>query len=425
MKIVTLSSKDVLGGAAKAAYRLHRYFLEQGISDLLVVNNKKSNDETVQRASNFYSKTGVLDRFADKFLLRFNEWKRNRKWRFYPEKENKVYMDLEISLLRDALDALDFDILQMHWVGECYVNFTEFDNVRTPVVWTLHDCFAFTGICAYFESCDKFTTHCNLCPQLNTDIVNDISYRVFEQKIQRYKDIDFHIVCPSNWLAEQVKKSALLAKYSVTVIPNGIDTDFFHPIPKDNAKTALGLNPEKKIILFGGIGIGVDLRKGGELLLMAFEELKNIYEDNDKVELLIFGAGKNDMLTFEYDATYLGYIDNDMFMRIVYSAADITILPSKHENLPTVVMESLSCGTPVVAFDIGGNRDMIDHMNNGYLAQPYDVKDLAAGIKYCFENNNEKELNKNARQKVLNNFRIQDIGQRYLQLYNDILKKSY
>jgi len=423
MKIVTLSSKDIFGGAAKAAYRLHKYFLDQGLDELLLVNNKKSRDITIKRASDFYSKKGSFHKFIDKFILRFNEWRRVRKWRLYPNRENKVFMDQEVSLLRNALDALDFDLLHLHWVGESFVNFTEFEKIDTPVVWTLHDCFAFTGICTYFETCTKYITHCNTCPQLRSTIEKDISYEVFEQKLHRYRNIDFHIVCPSNWMAQHVQKSALLGKYPVAVIPNGIDTEFFYPISKIEAKLALGFDPQKKIILFGGISINSDSRKGGQLLLRALEELKSFYTDYNQVELLVFGADTNDF-SVDYKTTYLGYLDNDMFIRIAYSAADVTILPSMHENLPTVIMESMSCGTPVVAFNIGGNGDMIDHMENGYLAEPYDTKELAKGLKYCFDENNNEQLKNNARQKILNNFKIQDIGQRYLQLYKDILNKE-
>jgi len=423
MKIVTLSSKDIFGGAAKVAYRIHQSLLSNNVDNLFVVNSKRSNGSKIIAVSSLRDRKNAVSAFIHNLRLKSNEKERIRKWdRYLSTREDKVYMDLEISLLGNTLDKLSFDILQLHWVGESFVNFTEFENVRQPVVWTLHDCFAFTGICTYFEECNKFMTHCGNCPQLHSNHEKDYSYEIFEQKLERYKNIDFHIVCPSKWLAEEAKKSVLLGRFPIEVIPNGIDTDFFHPIAKPNAKTALGISPEKKTILFGGVGVARDQRKGGDLLIEALHNFKRIYPNEEEIELLIFGADTTN-IDFGFKTTHLGYIDNEMLMRIVYSAADVAIVPSRYENLPTVIMEGMSCGTPVVAFDIGGNSDMIDHKENGYLAIPYETSDLANGIKYCFENNQNRRLDNNARNKILDNFEIQDITQRYIDLYKSLLNK--
>lgn len=424
MKIITLSSKDTFGGAAKVAYRLYRSSLSQGINNTLIVNSKRSDDDSVITASSLHGKKSYLYYKIYNFLLRRQEKSRIKKWdRYLSTREDKVYMDLEISLLRNALDNVDFDLLHMHWVGESFVNFTEFKNITTPVVWTLHDCFAFTGICTYFEDCYKFETHCGNCPQLHSEIERDYSYEIFEQKKDRYNNIDFHIVCPSYWLAREASKSHLLSRYPIIVIPNGIDTQFFSPKDKSKAKISLNINPEKLVILFGGISIGRDTRKGGHLLVEALSHLRKIFKDAENIELLILGVNSSD-IDFNFKATFLGYVDDESIMLKAYSAADVTVVPSMYENLPTVIMESMACGTPVAAFDIGGNSDMIVHRENGYLSKPYDVKDLAEGIKYCLENNEESILGKNARKKILTNFRIEDVTQRYIDLYKKILDKE-
>lgn len=423
MKVVTLSSKDSFGGAAKVAYRLYRSLLNKGVNNLFLVNNKRLNDPSVVRASSYYGKHGFLYNIIHKLNLKYKEKNRIKKWDVYLDtRRDVVMMDLEISLLQDVLNKLQFDLLHLHWVGESYVNFTEFDQIKSSVIWTLHDCFPFTGICTHFEDCYKFETHCGACPQLGSDDPKDYSFKVFEQKLNRYKNIDFHIVCPSNWLAENARKSALLGKYPISVIPNGIDTDFFYPIPKKDAKSSLGIEPDKKVILFGGVSVDNDARKGGELLLKALSDLKSIHQSDD-IELLVFGTDSLN-IDFAYHTTLLGYIDNEKFMRIVYSAADILIVPSMYENLPTVIMEGLSCGTPVAAFDIGGNSDMIDHGKNGYLASPYDTEDLAKGIKFCLDHNNDYLLSKNAREKIVNHFDIENVSQKYLQLYTDLVSEK-
>ncbi|NDW09803.1 glycosyltransferase [Dysgonomonas sp. 520] len=426
MKIVTLSSKDSFGGAAKVACRIHEQLDKMGVDNKFIVNSKRSANNTSVRIEEFHKPKSRLFQYIERLKLVRGELNRRKLWKKYAAGlKDAVVLDLEVSLLKNTLEEVEkkynFDILHLHWVGDSFVNFTEFKNLDKPVVWTLHDCFAFTGICTYFEDCDKYLSHCQFCPQLGATIQKDLSYITFEQKKERYSDINFHIVCPSNWLADHARKSVLLKNFPVSVIPNGIDTDYFYPIDKKSAKKSLGINPDKKVILFGGIAINKDERKGGALLTEALRKLAGAYRQ-DEIELLILGVESGGNLYGEYKATYLGYVDNEFFMRIAYSAADITILPSKQENLSTTIMESMSCATAVVAFNIGGNSDMVDHKQNGYLAKPYNTGDLKDGIVWCLSNNDENELGNAARQKVLDNFRIEDITKRYVELYGSLVK---
>lgn len=423
MKIVSLSTKDSLGGAAKVAYRLHREILRLGVDEKFVVSNKRVDDDTVFRAFTFYGKIKHLKPFwlLDKVLLKYKEKQRIAKWdRYLATRRDVTYLDLEISLLKDALNHLSFDLLQMHWLGENFVNFTEIHKVKTPIVWTLHDCFPFTGICTHFEDCDRFKTHCGDCPQLGSKHYKDFSYKTFQKKLKRYKGLDFHIVCPSNWIAKHAKESRLLGKYPISVIPNGIDVELFSPKNRIEARQELGLSLDKKIVLFGGVRVDGDERKGGKLL----EEALQYFEKNigDEIQLLVFGSDKLSM-NISSPIHFLGYVTDENIMCTAYSAADVTVVPSMCENLPTVIMESLSCGTPVAAFNIGGNSDMVDHKKNGYLATPYDTVRLAEGIRFCLTNNIDGKLGENARSKILDNFRVQDVAEKYVNLYKSILDK--
>lgn len=422
MKIITLSTKDSFGGAAKVSYRIYQSLREKGVDNLLVVNQKRRvNDDSVFLAQEFHTPVSKLRQIINKYLLKKAEKKRQALWRKYKDREDTVALDLEISLIKNALDKIESDIFHLHWVGESYINFTEFEYKNQPIVWTLHDCFAFTGICTYFDSCNKFEDHCYQCIQLRSNEDKDLSYRVFFQKLERYKKLNFHIVCPSNWLADQVRKSRLLGDRPISVIPNGIDTNFFEPLEKNKAREQLDLPVNKKIFLFGGVSVLADKRKGGDLLLDALHILKQKYTTDD-IHLCILGE-EHESLDWGMKSQYMGYIEDETLMKNLYCAADLTFLPSRQENLATTIMESMSCSTPVVAFDIGGNSDMVDHLKNGYLAKPYDTKDFANGIIYCLENNNDNQLGFRARQKVIDNFRIEDVAQQYLDLYKSILKK--
>lgn len=424
MKIVTLSTKDSFGGAARVAYRLHTEINKMGgIENMLLVNNKRTSTPTVRLASDFHNPLNKFTRKLKKLELKYKEQKRRNNWARYPNMQNKILSDISLSLLKNSLDKIPFDLVHMHWVGESYVNFTEFSDIKKPIIWTLHDCFSFTGLCSYFEDCEKFKTHCGACPQLGSTKEKDFSYDVFEMKKERYASLDFHIVTPSNWLAKSVKESVLLKKYPVSVIPNGIDTAVFAPQDKIEAKKSLSLSLQKKTILFGGISAIADPRKGGHFLKDALSELLTS-DLKENIELLIFGSEQKDGTDFGFPATYLGYIADENELNTAYNAADVMIVPSTHENLPNTILESLSCGTPVVAFDIGGNSDMIEHQKNGYLAKPYEVDDLVRGIQFCIENNVDNILGINGRNKILGNFRIEDVARKYVNLYNNILLNS-
>lgn len=422
MKVVTLSTKDSFGGAARVAFRLHEEVNKLGVESMLLVNNKRTSSPTVRLASDFHDPAGPIESKLRHYTWKYKEMKRLRDRAKYPNMQNKILSDIALSLLKNSLDKIPFDLIHMHWVGESYVDFTEFKHVERPIIWTLHDCFSFTGLCSYFEDCDKFKTHCAACPQLGSTQEKDFSYRVFEMKKKRYIPLDFHIVTPSRWLAKAASESLLLKGYPITVIPNGIDTTVFEPGDKIEAKKLLSLDTNKKTILFGGISAMADPRKGGHLLRESLEKLvQSDFRDN--IELLIFGAEQKDDYKFDFPTKFLGYVAEEDQLCLAYNAADVTIVPSTHENLPNTILESLSCGTSVAAFDIGGNPDMIDHLENGYLAKPYDTSDLTKGIEFCLNNNIANQLGIKARQKVLDNFRIEDIARRYIDLYNEILNK--
>lgn len=423
MKVVTLSTKDSFGGAARVAFRLVEEINDKAIDNLLLVNNKRTQSPRVRLASDFHNPLNFFTGKFEHIKSHYLESRRLKNWHQYPNREDRVFADLDISLLKNALTKVPFDLLHLHWVGESYVNFTELADIKTPIIWTIHDCSAFTGICTYFETCDKYKTHCGNCPQLHSGKEKDLSYKVFSTRKQRYQPLDFHIVSPSRWLAEAAHESALLAKYPVTVIPNGIDTKLFYPIDKMEAKKLLSLNAEKKTILFGGISAIADPRKGGQFLAESLSMLSRVYP-KDSIELLIFGAEDKSGVNFDFPTKYLGYVDDEKDLNVAYNAADLTIVPSKYENFPNTILESLSAGTPVLAFNIGGNSDMIDHRVNGYLAQPYDTVDLMNGIKFCLENNADNCLAVAARNKVMHNFKIEDIAQQYIQLYDNVLNKN-
>ena len=196
--------------------------------------------------------------------------------------------------------------------------------------------------------------------------------------------IILHFVSPSNWLYQKAKSGKLLHSKSIYHIPNVLDRDLYKPIDKGLAKYMLNIEPDEKVVAFGAMSV-TSPYKGWKYLKQALDKLGQL-ELPYRIRLLVFGANGG-MLTesVSFKTKDVGYIDNEYATALMYNAADVFVAPSVADNLPYAVLESESCATPVVAFDVGGMPEMIVHKENGYLAKYMDSNDLVNGIRYCLE----------------------------------------
>ena len=416
IQILSVCTSDVSGGAARAAYRIHQGVRSLGVESKMFVKHKGSNDPNVHALDEFVPHNPLyraLDWCATKIKNKIQHF----QWNQYPNRDSNFKSDLRSTRIHGALQAFDYDVLHLHWINQRFLDLRELSKVNKPIVWTLHDSWPFCGVCHLPMDCKRYESHCGACPMLGSKKEQDLAYEVFEKKSVVYRDLDLHIVTPSNWLADCAKHSTLFGGFPISVIPNCVDSELYKPIEKIKAAEQLGLDSDKKYILFGAINATKDKNKGFDLLVQALHKWNYI-----GVELLTFGTGENmDLYSLPLPVHSLGYIRNDEVMTHLYNMADVTIVPSRSENLSNTIMESMSCGTPVVAFNIGGNSDMIDHKQNGYLVCENDADDLAQGIQWCLDSNQDNILGKNAREKVLNNYTPEIVCQHYKELYESIL----
>lgn len=417
LNILFLNNTDSCGGAAIAAYRLFEGLRNEGVTVKMLVRDKATNDPDVISCLDFERKgwIGKLDKLIWKIKNRI----RKQKWKKYPNRESIFLNDLDsVSLLR-AIRSIDFDILHLHFVANRFLDLRELTKINKPIVWTLHDSWAFTGICHFFYDCKRYEECCGCCPMLHSDNPKDYTNQIWKIKIEIYKNCDFHIVTPSNWLRNCASKSTLLSAFPISVIPNGINTQLYKPLSVSEARESLGLNADKFYLLFGAVNATSDSNKGFDLLLAALKQLEQT--NYKQIELLVFGANQpSSELNFGFPTTYLGIIRDENKLIQIYNSVDLVIVPSRSENFSNTILESLSCGTPVVGFDIGGNSDLINHKQNGYLANPFDANDLANGIAWCLENNIDGVLSLNTRKKVEETYSIEKVKKKYMELYNSV-----
>jgi glycosyltransferase involved in cell wall biosynthesis len=412
MKVCLLGYSDGGGGGYRAAYRLHRGLLQLETDSTMIVGIKTTNDFTVLSPKSKVVKEWVkltpsLDPLPK--LL-------------YSQRDHTFY---SIQWLPDKVvsrvNHISPDIINLHWVNAGYLQIESLAKFNQPIVWTLHDMWAFTGGCHYSGSCDRYSQSCGSCPQLGSHQKWDLSHWVWKRKAKAWKNLNLTLVTPSQWLADCAKNSSLFQNSRIEVIPNSLDVNQYKPIDRNIARELLNLPHIKYLLLIGAGDVHSDRRKGFHLLLAALKKLSNNQLQN-QIELVVFGTSEPmDPPDLGFKTHYLGKVNDDLSLSLVYSAANIFIAPSLEDNLPNTVMEALACGIPSVAFNIGGMSDMIEHKRNGYLAEPYAIEDLANGIAWVLEDKERySELSFRARQKVEQEFSLEIQAQHYLSLYEEL-----
>lgn len=412
MKILIVNAFDIHGGAARAAYRLHRALLAAGVDSRMLVRSKSSDDDTVIGP---VAKTKV-QAVKDKFRPALDALPRLP----YVNKTKALFSPAWVpsSRLVDTIETINPDVIHLHWICGGMIRIEDLSRIKKPIVWSLHDMWAFTGGCHYDGGCGKYKSGCYSCPVLGSKKANDLSQHIFIRKQESFRQINnLTVVGLSSWLAECASQSLLFSHNRIVNLPNPIDTTKFAPVEKVRARTALNLPVDKNLILYGAMSATSDPRKGYAELVNALE----ILPKSSDIELMVFGSTQSiDKLESGFISHYLGHMD-EASLHLLYCAADVMVVPSLQENLSNVIMESLACGTPVVGFDIGGNGDLIEHEHNGYLAAPFSPVDLAKGINWILNSSDYEALSKNAREKVLKCFDSKVVVKRYLDLYKSAL----
>jgi glycosyltransferase involved in cell wall biosynthesis len=424
---VLLVSTFITGGAGGAAYQLHKSLQGIGVSSKILVQKKPLGlDDKGVIVARALVKSKLVKGFNIFLRWRLEEF----PLKVYPKRHIQTCsFDLfSPQWLPDSIPTLQTvarfcpDLVNLHWICAGGVRIESLPKLRRPLVWTLHDMWPFTGGCHQSLFCSRYTEACGVCPQLHSGKSGDLSRWVWKRKAKAWKHLDLAIVSPSSWLAKCARRSSLFKDLRIEVIPTGIDTRMFKPINRRIAREFFNLPQDKLIILFGAWENTTN--KGFHRLWQALQSLVNS-DLKDKVELVVFGFSQPiNQPDLSFHHYYLGRLKHDI-MPMVYSAANVFVAPSRSETFALTVLESLACGTPVVAFDTTGPKEVITHKRNGYLAKPYEVEDLARGITWVLEDGKRHQnLSCHAREKIEQEFTLESMVNRYRTLFNEIVDRS-
>lgn len=278
----------------------------------------------------------------------------------------------------EVVGRLELDVINVHWSSYflSLKSMNELMSLPMPVVLTLHDMAHFTGGCHYAAGCRGFEDQCHPCPQLRLDPLS-VPRDVRRSRARVYQSGRPWAIAPSRWMANQAERSGLFVEGRVRHIANVLDAGRFSPAARAAVRQSFGIAPDTRVVLFGAVD-NRERRKGFDLLVSTLSEV--VAQAKAPVAALSFGAHPPALKVPGLQVIETGFIEDDDQLADVYRAADVTMIPSREDNLPNIMLESLACGTPVAGFAVGGVGETLEHGVTGALAEPGDPAALAAAI---------------------------------------------
>lgn len=392
MKVLHISTSDK-GGAGICAVRIHVALLQSGVDSKLLTLYKYTQDipQHYQLKKSDYALLPFLQDGIDFVQRKLQAIKVTTP--YYTKISSKYltgrpqgfeFFSFPVSEYQLEKHPLvkEADIIHLHWVSEGYLNFkTFFEKLNKKVVWTFHDMGPFTGGCHHSDGCMRFKSDCAACPQMLGTINPEIASHFLAQKVSalaHFEGKDLTVITPSKWLGALSQESILFKRFAHHNVYSVTDASFSFQNRKEELRKKWNLPLDKKIVLYVSHQINNE-RKGIKYLL----EAQKIWNTKD---ILLCSLGSiDDRLKQNENMLQLGYITENTAMAELYNAADVFVLPSLAENFPNTILESILCGTPVIAFGVGGIPEQINE-ENGFVVEPRSAEKLAMAMDTFFEN---------------------------------------
>jgi len=426
MHVLHINATSHTGGAARAMRRLYSALEGKGHqSQFLVGRSIKPDDPLVHL---------IWDEIAP-----YRSLTKSLKSRVGNQLEK--YIGIHPWANRPAIRIADTDLYQWADIIDLRNLFGGFFNLwslpqlskNKPVVWRMPDLWAVTGHCAYPYDCPRWKTGCFDCPLLSEEGRNiveptptnwDGTRRVWRAKKNIYQRSKLHIIVTTNWMRDQVNESILGDALSLNVISNGVDLEIFKPISKVEARKTLGLDPEGNYLLWAAGGKG-NRRKGYHLAIEALEEIQA--NGNLKTTLLTMGGkeGWDNPDTLE-DVVHYGHIREPEKQSTIYAAADAFLCTTLADGQPQTALESIACGTPVIAFDIGPMPGLVNNGKTGRIAPEMTAQSLLWAIEEFYRQDDQHLImQKHSRKEALEKYDLTKQTEKYIDLYDKIINENF
>lgn len=393
-------------GAVVAMYRLHTALLKAGVESIIAcrkVGLKSPDILELPRSDRLENLLGTLS------------------WRIGLNDVHCV-SSFKIKRFQPFLDA---DVVNIHGWHTNFFNYLALPGLaaRKPLIGTMHDMWNITGHCAISLDCQRWKTGCGHCPypEAFPPIGRDATALEWKLKSWTYRRSNMTFVAPSGWLLNLARQS-MLKDHDLRQISNPVDHEVYQSLDKRDCRSKLGLPQDKHVILFVSVALE-SWAKGGDLLVAALDGLPASIKANS-VLLLMGERGEEFAKACGIPAIAPGYVQEDQRKALMYSAADILIQPSRAENQSLVILEAMSCGTPVIAFDIGGNAEIVSAGPGGLVVEPENIAQLSQGITRLLEDRALRaSLGKSARRSVIELYSLDVHCKKYIALYQEKIEQ--
>ena len=402
MKIVHINFSSDSGGAAIAVRRIHDLLCSEQIdSNLLVCESNIEDDKIIKiKKTSENIKTQIKKTISRKLKIFFKT-----------QNKNTHSINMIPSNLIKIVNDLNPDYVNLHWIGNETISISDIKKIKSKIIWTLHDMWPFCGA-EHYTNNSRYIDGYLKSNRPSSERGFDLNKFIWEKKIKNFKNID-KIICSSQWLFDCAKKSYLFKEKKIKQIPLPIDTSFWTPTDKFFSKQFFGIKANEKVILFGADNFIKNERKGFNRISSLLKKIKV----NGDYKIIFFGVNKSyKFKDINKNIINLGNIRDEYTLKLIYSAADVTLVPSLVEAFGLTAYESIHCGTPCVIFDGSGLSSIIEHKKNGYIAKKDLLDDFLKGIHWCLENSSIK-------QKVISNitkikFNKKEIIKNYISFLN-------
>ncbi len=423
MKIL-LAGYTEKGGAGIAMHRLYKALQEHTDAEVVIrVEHKTSRLNYIETSASPLKRVLGWGRtvFEEKYLDFFYKKRVKDFFPFFPGKFPAISQN---ELLKG-----DFDIIHIHWNNVNTFSLKKLAELsqKTPVVFTLHDMWTFTGGCPHpYGGCTAFQKHCGRCPLLGSQKEKDLAYSRFRYKQKMFKKFKHRqIITPSKWLSEEAKKSAVWENPPIQVIPNTLDINTFSPLPskeyKDFLREKLGWEKNKKTAL-----LSLPYKHKEVLILQQFQKFLEILPSAGDIQWVLLGSLPNiQELRKKYDIKTLPFLYDELSLAMVYNASDLYLHFSPQDNLPNTLLEASACGIPSIAFNVGGIPDIVKHNQTGFLAESQNMEQVSEYMeKLLSDEELYKKFSREARKHVVENFAPEIVAKKHLKLFEKLKEQT-
>jgi len=426
MNILHINTLSHSGGAAKAMQRLHDELLVQNHQSEIIagLNNQPGEPHNHCMSDVISPYQTSLGLFQSRLGSSIEDFLGLHPW------TNRPTLDLPKTKLYKWADIIDLRNLHGRYFNLFVL--PELSKGKS-VVWRLPDLWALTGYCAYPYDCLKWKDGCHNCPLLKGEgrlLVEpkppprcDGTRRVWRMKREIYQKSKLHIVVTTDWMRKQVNQGILNDALSVNVISNGVDLDIYRPVEKQEARNQLGLPTNETILLWGAAGMGL-MRKGYSYAAQAVERIQTSMEK--KPMLITMGNPKKMDLKYPMEKSkHFGYIKDPSNQALLYAAADVFICSTLADGQPQTAIESLACGTPVIAFNIGPMPELVQDGKTGFIAPEVSVESLVTTLERALKDPNHLvKMRRYCRDEAENKYDLTKQTIKYIELYKKIMTEK-